>query len=143
MASAEVVASGTVGPDAITDGSSLGTSEIISETTARGRRRDRQPAAFDRRQVLAHAVHLADRRAAAQQRAIDRLLVLEGDAGGGQRQQSRAAARKKAEHEVVRREARRPGEDAPRRIAPGRIGHRMSRLDRPRYAGTAPRARSG
>ena len=35
-AAAEVVGSGTVGPDAITDGSSPGTSEIISETTGAG-----------------------------------------------------------------------------------------------------------
>ena len=36
MASAELVGSGIVGPDAITEGSSPGTSEIISDTTVAG-----------------------------------------------------------------------------------------------------------
>ena len=74
-ASAKVVGSATVGPEAIDAGSSPGTSEMRSVTT-RGRiGGGGEPAALDRREVLAHRVHLADVGAAGEQRAVDRLLV--------------------------------------------------------------------
>ena len=82
---------------------------------AGGRGGDREAAALDRRQMLAHAIHLADMRAAAQQRAIDRLLVGERDVAGGQREQRRAAAGDEAEHEIVRPEALDEFEDRARR----------------------------
>ena len=68
-ASAQVVASGTVGPLAMTAGSSPGTSLMVSVTTLRRRAGRGQPPALDARQVLAHAVHLADVGAAVQQLA--------------------------------------------------------------------------
>ena len=59
-ASASVVGSATVGPEAITAGSSPGTSEMSEADDRAGARRGGEPAALDRREVLAHAVHLAD-----------------------------------------------------------------------------------
>jgi hypothetical protein len=51
-----------------------------------------QAPALDGRQVPAHAVHLADARAAGQQRLVDGLLVGQRQALARQRQQRRAAA---------------------------------------------------
>ena len=60
--------SATVGPEAITDGSSPGTSEMSSVTTAAGQAASaRRPPLIDRH-VLADAVDGGDRRSAAQQR---------------------------------------------------------------------------
>src|SRR5271169_1161751 len=95
----------------------------------RGRRRDRQSPALDRRQVLADGIHFSDMRAAAQQCAIDRLLVLERDPGGGERQQRRTAAGKQTQHEIVRPEPLDPGENPPSRFAPSGVRHRVRRLD--------------
>ena len=74
-ASAKVVRSGTVGPEPITPGSSLGTSEISQHSTRAGWAAIGEPAALDGREVLSHRVHLDDVGARFQQRAIDRLLV--------------------------------------------------------------------
>ena len=71
---------------------------------ARRRAVGREPPALDRREVLAHAVHLVDGRAALEQRLVDGLLLLQRDAGRGQRQQRRAAAGDQAQHEIVGRE---------------------------------------
>ena len=60
-----------------------------------------QAAALDRREVLAHAVHLADVRAGAQQRLVDRLLVRQRNAFGRQRQQRRAATGEQEDHPVA------------------------------------------
>lgn len=60
-----------------------------------------QAAALDRREVLAHAVHLADVRAGAQQRLVDRLLVGQRNAFGRQRQQRGAAAGEQEDHPVA------------------------------------------
>ncbi|MNF78516.1 hypothetical protein D3C84_607030 [compost metagenome] len=59
-----------------------------------------QAAALDRREVLAHAVHLGDGGAGFQQGLVDRLLVLEGQALGGQGEQGRAAAGEQEDHPV-------------------------------------------
>lgn len=61
----------------------------------------REPAALERRQVLAHAVHLADAGAAAQQRLVDGLLVGQRQAGRWRGQQRRTAAGDQAQHQVV------------------------------------------
>ena len=129
-ASAKVEGSGTVGPEPITAGSSPGTSEISRLTTRAGWRRGREPAALDRREVLAHDVHLADVGARGEQRAVDRLLVLEASAPAPAGQ---AAPRRRP------RSGRAPDRPARRRAASSRIraggvqaggiGHRMRRLD--------------
>ena len=62
-ASAKVVGSATVGPEAMTAGSSPGTSEIDQRDDPRRRGGRGEPAALDRGEMLAHAVHLGDRRA--------------------------------------------------------------------------------
>jgi hypothetical protein len=95
---------------------------------ARRRARRGEAPALDRRQVLANAVHLVDRRTALQQCAVDRLLLFEGHAGRRQREQRRRAARHQADDQVVGREAARELENA-RRCAPaGLVGHRMRSL---------------
>ena len=70
----------TVGPEAMTAGSSPGHVGDDQRDDLRRIRGRGEPPTLDRGEVLAHAVHLADMRARAQQRAIDRLLVLEGEA---------------------------------------------------------------
>ena len=118
-----VVGSATVGPEPITDGSSPGTSETIRVTTRAGQARRRQAAALDRRQVLAHAVDLADRRAAAQQRAPICRSSASVDARRRQAEQRRAAAGDQAEDEIVGAEAARPRDDAlPPRARPASSG---------------------
>ena len=91
--------------------------------------RRRQPAAGDRRQVLAQRVHRADVGAGCQQRGIDRLEVGERQAGGGQRQQRRAAARHQRHHQIVRAEAGDQFQDAPGGVGTGRVRHRVGGLD--------------
>ena len=82
-ASARVAGSGIVGPDATSAGSSPGMSEMTSECDPRRVGRRGEPAALDPRQMLAQAVHLADRRAGSKKQAIDRALRLAADASGG------------------------------------------------------------
>ena len=96
---------------------------------ARRRAVGREAPALDRREVLAHAVHLVDRRAALEQRLVDGLLLLERDAGCGQRQQRRAAARDQAQHEVVGGEPLRELRDALRGTPAGFVGHRVRGFD--------------
>jgi hypothetical protein len=96
---------------------------------ARGRRSTRQAPALDRREVLPDAVHLGDVGAAGEQRAGDRLLVLERQSRRRQGQQRRAAARDQTEQQVFRREPPGPFEDALGGPAPGGVGHRVGRLD--------------
>ncbi len=94
----------------------------------RRRTGQRQAAALDRRQVLAHAVHLADRRAAFQQRLVDRLFLLQRDAVGRQRQQGRAAARNQAQHQVIGAQAAHHVQHAAGGVATGLVRHRMRSL---------------
>ena len=93
------------------------------------RRGDGKPATLNRGQVLAHTVHLGDVGAGAQQRPVDRLLVVEREALGGQRQQRRAAAGYQAQHQVRGAGAAHNLEDPPGRGDTGRVGHRMGGLD--------------
>ena len=114
--------SGVVGPEAITDGSSPGTSEMINDTILAGRGRARQPAALDRGEMLADAVDLVDVGAAPEQRPVQGLLVVERDPRRRQRKQSGAAARYQAERQIVGAEALDEIEDPARRVLPAASG---------------------
>ncbi|CAM3824697.1 hypothetical protein ACAN107058_17550 [Paracidovorax anthurii] len=94
----------------------------------RRRARRREPPALDAREVLAHAVHLRDARAALQQGLVDALLVRQRQALGGKRQQRGTAPRDQADHEVVGREPPGQRQHAPRRRLARRVGHGMGRL---------------
>ena len=142
-ASAKVVGSATVGPEPMTEGSSPGTSEMTKVTTRAGRGGGGEPAALDGREMLAHAIHLRDRRAAFEQRPVDLLLVGEGQAGGGERQQRRGAARDQAEHEIIGREPAHRRQDARRRRRTRRVGHGMGGLDHLDMLGRRRHGRSG
>ncbi len=110
----------------MTAGSSPGTSEIAKVRTRGRRGGGGEAAALDRREVLAHRVDLADRRAAAQECARHRLLVGQGEPRRRQREERRSAARD---------EARPAGPAAPSpearsriscaAVSPGRIGDRV------------------
>ena len=122
------VGSGTVGPEAITDGSSPGTSEISSATTRAGgaAAASRPPLIAERclrTQFISSIV--APERSSARFTACLSARVRPGR----QRQQRRAAAGDQAEHQVVGTEALHQLEDARGRRAPGLVGHRMRRLD--------------
>ena len=128
-ASAKVVGSGTVGPEPITAGSSPGTSEIRRLTTRAGcAAAARRPPLIAER-CLRTAFICVDVGARGEQRAVDRLLVLEREPGGRQREQRRGAARDQAQHQVAL--ARLPGivEHAARGGAARGVRHRMRRLD--------------
>ena len=79
--------------------------------------------------MLAHHVHGADRRARAEQRAIDRLLVFQRDARRRQRQQGGAAAGDQRDRQIVFAEPLHGVQNAPRRGATGGVRHRMRRFD--------------
>ena len=68
---------------------------------ARRRAGRSQAPALDAREVLAHAVHLADGGTAGQQGLVDALLIGQRQAFAGQREQRRAAARDQAQHQVA------------------------------------------
>jgi hypothetical protein len=127
-ASAQVVASGTVGPLAITAGSSPGTSLISSVTTRAGAQQRRQPPALDA--PTGACARSSSRRSPRrfQQRAVDRLLVGQRQPSAGQGQQGRAAAGDQAQDQVVG-SARRQRQDALRAACAGGVGHRVRRLD--------------
>ncbi len=79
--------------------------------------------------MLPQRVHLDDVGARFQQRAIDVLLVGQGEAGRGKRQQRRGAARDQAEDEIVRTQSLHLRQDATRGGAAFLVGHGMGRLD--------------
>ena len=119
----------TVGPDAMSTGSSPGTSDITRLTTRAGWHAAREPAALDRRQVPPHAVHLGDRRAAGQQRAVDRLLVGEREPGRGRGSSAEPPPeiRQRTRSSAVRP---RPARSMRARGALARrVGHRVRGLD--------------
>jgi len=100
-ASASVVGSGTVGPEAMADGSSCGTSDIAQRRDLGQLPGTREPAALDPRQVLANGIDLADRRARAQQRAGQLPFLRERHAFGGRGPVGRTAARQQHQQEIV------------------------------------------
>ncbi len=89
----------------------------------------RQPAAFDGGQMLAHAIHFKNIGAAFQQGFVDGLLLFEGNAFGRQCQQGRAAAGNQAQHQIVCSQALDQFQHAGRRFAPRFIRHRMRSLN--------------
>ncbi len=104
---------------------------------------DAEAPALDAREVAAHGVDLADRRTRAQQRARERLLVLEGQPLGGQRQQRRSAAR----HAGTARGRRAPSPCTRSNSALGRTSARRrpardARTRAPRCARRPPRGRA-
>src|SRR4029079_12997356 len=94
-----------------------------------GRGRGRESAALERGEMLAHAVHFPNRRAAGEQLPIDALLVLERQAGRRCCEQRRSTARDEAEDEIVLVETLDQFAHAQRRIAAIGVGHRMRGLD--------------
>ena len=87
-----------------------------------------QAPALDARQMLAHAVHLANAGAAVEQGLVHCLLVGQRHAFGRQGQQRRAAARDQAQHQIVRRQPLRQRQHALCRLHAGGVGHRVRGL---------------
>ena len=91
----------------------------------------REPAALDPRQVLAHRVDLADRRARAQQRPGQELFLRERYALGRRDPVRRAAARQQHQHEIVVTGILCQSQTLLRALQPGLVGHRMTGFDHP------------
>ncbi len=132
---------GTVGPLAMTAGSSPRHVADRERHQLRGRAGRRELAALDARQVLAHAVHFADVGAGFQQLPVDALLVGQRQALGRQREQGRAAARDQAQHQIVGGQPPGQRQDALGRLQPGFVRHRVGRLDQFDAAGQTGGAR--
>ena len=79
--------------------------------------------------MLAHAIHFVDVGAAAQQGAVDRLLVAQCQSRRRKRQQGRAAARDEADDEVVARESLDHAENARGCALARGVGDRVACLD--------------
>ena len=79
--------------------------------------------------MTAHAIDLADARAALEQFATDGLLVLETDSVQRQGQQGRAASGDETKHRIVGRQSADQRHEAPGRFESGRIRDRMGRLN--------------
>jgi len=88
-----------------------------------------EPAALDGGKVLAHAIHLVDRGAGPEQRAVDSLLVLEREPGSGQSQQGGAAARDERKHNIILGETGDEVENAPRGLLAFGIRNGVSGFD--------------
>ena len=89
----------------------------------------RQPAALDARQMLAHGVDLADRRARAQQRPGHLLLLRERHAPGRCDPVGGAAARQQHQQQIVGAGILGETQAALRALQAGLVGHRMAGLD--------------
>ena len=87
-----------------------------------------EPAALDRREVLADHIHLADVGATGEECLVDRLLVRKRQALGRQGEQRRAATRNQAQDQVVRSGASGQLEDPPGGGLTRGVGHGMRRL---------------
>ena len=128
-ASAKVEASGTVGPEAMTAGSSPGTSEITRVTSRAGwaAAASRPPLMADRclRTVFISPIGAPERSRA----RVDRLLVRQREARGGQAEQGRSAARDQRQHEVVRPQSPHHLQHAAGGAVAVLVGNRMRRLD--------------
>src|SRR3984957_11521171 len=88
-----------------------------------------KPSALDRGQVPSHAVDLPDGGTRFKQRPIDRLLVVESQAGQRQHQQRRRTAGDQAQHQILSIQSLHHREDPPRCCKASGIRHRMRRLD--------------
>ena len=91
--------------------------------------RGSEPAALDRREVLADHIHLADVGATGEKRPVDRLLVREREPLGRQGEQRRAATRDQAQDQIVRSGALGQLEDPPGCGLACGVGDGMRRLD--------------
>src|SRR5262249_1316617 len=89
----------------------------------------RKPPAFDAGEMLAHRVDLDDRGAASEQRARCCLLVRERKAGGGRDPVGRSAAGNEHQNQILGAGGIGGGERSDRGGKPGRIWHRVARLD--------------
>ena len=123
-ASAAVVGSGTVGPEAISEGSSPRHVGDAERQRARRMEARGEPAALDARQVLSDRVDVGDRRAGGEQRLGQRLLVGDVEALGAARSSWPSRRRRRAR--ARDRRARPP------RQAPARRRCRQARLRRAR-----------
>ena len=85
--------------------------------------------ALDRREVLADAVDLVDRRPTPQECLVDGPLVVESDAGRRRREQRRAAAADQADEEIVLFQSPRQLENPRGGGASRGVRHRVSGLD--------------
>ncbi len=88
-----------------------------------------QTPTLDGGEMATHGVDLTYRRAAAQQRLIDGLLLGERDPRRRQRHQRRAAAGDQRNHQVILSQVRHSREHPPRRLLAQVIGHRMRGLE--------------
>ena len=78
--------------------------------------------------MLAHAIHLANGRAAGEQRPVHRLLVRQRQPGGGKTEQRRAAARNQGNDQVVLRQVLDHVKNTFRRLLASQVGDGMRRL---------------
>jgi hypothetical protein len=99
-----------------------------------------QVAALDAREVLAHRVHLVDRRAGAEQRVGQAALVGQRDAVDRHHHQRRAAARDQADQQVARTGPLRQRQDLGRPFDRLLVRHRVAGLDEPDLPGRRGRA---
>jgi hypothetical protein len=88
-----------------------------------------EAAAFDRREMFAHAIYLGNIGARAQQRIGDMLLVIECKPRRGQGEQGRAAARNQAQRQIIGTQFLRHFQYACRGGAACRVRHRVRRFD--------------
>ena len=88
-----------------------------------------EAAAFDRRQMLPDGVHLGDVGAAGQQRAVDRLLVGQRQAGDRGGEQGGGAARHQRDDEVVLGQALDALQQSFRAAFAVFVGHRVGGFD--------------
>ena len=103
----------------------------------------RQPAALDPRQMLSDDIHLADRRAGAQQRAVDLLLLRERHAVGRRDPVGGAAARYQHQQKIVRGRLLRQSQGVVGALQSGLVGHGMAGFDHPDAPGRHAMAVAG
>ena len=103
----------------------------------------RQPAALDPRQMFPHDVHLANRRARAQQRPVDLLLLRKADTIRRRDPVRRSAAGDQHQQKIVGGRLRRQPQRIVGGFQPGLVGHRVPGLDHPDPPGRHPMAVAG
>jgi hypothetical protein len=124
-ASARVVASAMVGPEGDEGGVVAGNVGDDEGDDAGGVGEGGEAAALDARDLLAHGVHGADRRAGGEQGAVDGDFVGQRQVAGGRRQQGGAAAADQRHDEIVFREAAHGGHQPAGGEQAAVIRHRM------------------
>lgn len=89
----------------------------------------RQPPALDARQMLADDIHLADRRARAEQRLVDRLLLGKADAVHRRDPVRRAATGEQHQQQIIRAGLASERERVSGALQAGFVRHGMAGLD--------------